>query len=60
MQRTTLLWTLVAFFGASLSFHAVQRATRHSPVLVTIGLEVVVMAVLIAGIVVLVRHGKED
>ena len=56
MTRTTLLWTLVAFFGASIAFRAVIRATEDSPVAVTIALELVLLAALVGLIVVLVRR----
>lgn len=56
MQRTTLLWTLVAFFGASILFRAVINATEDSPVLVTIALELVVLGALVGLIVLLVRR----
>jgi hypothetical protein len=52
----TLLWTLVAFFGASIAFRAVQNATEDSPLGVTIALELVVLAAIIGLIVVLVRR----
>jgi hypothetical protein len=52
----TLLWTLVAFFGASIAFRAVQSATEDQPVAVTIAVEVVVLAAIIAFIVVIVRR----
>ena len=56
MGGRTLLWTLVAFFGASIAFRAVQEWTEDEPVGVTIAIEVVVLAAIIGFIVVLVRR----
>jgi hypothetical protein len=56
MGRSTILWTLVAFFGASVGFRGVQEATAGSPVLVTIALEIVLFAVIVIAIVAIVRH----
>ena len=56
MERSTILWTLVAFFGASVGFRGVQEATAGSPVLVTIALEVVLFAVIVIAIVAIVRR----
>ena len=50
------MWTLVAFFGASIAFRAVQDATADEPVAVTIAIEVVVLAAIVALIVWLVRR----
>ena len=58
MDRTTFLWSLVVFFGASLAFRAVQQSTEHSSKLLTIGLELVVLLVLVGGISVYVRRKK--
>jgi hypothetical protein len=56
VQGRTLLWTLVAFFGASIAFRAVQNATEDSPLAVTIALEVLVLAAIVGLIVFLVRR----
>ncbi|MEA2303930.1 MAG: hypothetical protein QOH43_1210 [Solirubrobacteraceae bacterium] len=56
MERSTILWTLVAFFGASVGFRGIQEATAGSPVLVTIALEVVLFAVIVIAIVAIVRR----
>jgi hypothetical protein len=56
VDRRTLLWTLVAFFGASIAFAAVQRATADQPAGVTLAIELVVLGAIIAFIVVLVRR----
>ena len=60
MQRQTLLWTLVLFFGASLVFGAIKNATKDESVLVTLGLEVLALAAIIGAIFVLSRRRKSD
>jgi len=55
MDRNTVLWSLVAFFGATVAFQGVQRLTDGESVLLTIGLEVVVLAVIVSAIVLVVR-----
>jgi hypothetical protein len=56
MDRRTVLWALVAFFGASIAFSAVNRATEGEPALLRLGLQLAVLAAIIALIVVLVRR----
>lgn len=58
MQRTTLLWTLVVFFGASIAFRAVRNATDDESVWVTLGLEALVALVLVGVIVAIVRRQR--
>ena len=58
MERSTLLWTLVAFFGAAIAFNGVQQLTEDESTLVTIGLELVVLALIIAFIVFVVRRSE--
>ena len=36
MDRNTLLWTLVVFFGASIVFRAIREATDDQPVAVSL------------------------
>jgi hypothetical protein len=55
VDRNTLLWTLVLFFGASLLFGALRRATEDSSTGVTVAVQVGALALVIAGIVVVVR-----
>ena len=56
MDRRTLLWTLTAFFGATVAFNLVQNLTDDQPAAVTLAIEVVVLAVIIAGIVFVIRR----
>ena len=56
MSRQTLLWSLVLFFGASIVFGAIKNATKDESTLVTLGLEAVALAVIVAGIVLVTRR----
>ena len=60
MQRSTLLWTLVLFFGASLAFRTVQDVTAGEPLVVTILAQVALLVLIVAAIVVLVRRNERD
>jgi hypothetical protein len=55
VDRRMILWTLVAFFGASIAFNAVIDATADEPLWVTVLLEVAVLAAIVGFIVVLLR-----
>lgn len=55
VDRNTLLWTLVLFFGASLLFGTLRRATEDSSTGVTVAVQVGALALLIAAIVLVVR-----
>ena len=59
MERTTLLWALVLFFGGSLLFGTLGRATEDSPTGVAIAVQVGALALLIGGIVVVVRRLRD-
>ena len=56
MDRNSLLWTLVLFFGASILFSALRRATEDSPTGVAVAVQVAALALLIGGIVLVVRR----
>jgi lipopolysaccharide export LptBFGC system permease protein LptF len=58
MDRNTVLWAFVVFFGATVAFQAVQRATEDESVVVTLALEVVVLALIVGGVVLLVRRQR--
>ena len=58
MDRDTLLWALVLFFGASIAFSAIQRATEDESVLVTLGFEALALVVIVGGIVLVVRRRR--
>jgi hypothetical protein len=56
MDRDTILWALVLFFGASLLFAAIREATEGESVAVRLGFQVLALAVLIAAIVAFVQR----
>ena len=56
MNRNTVLWTLTLFFGASLLFSTLRRATEDSSTGVTLAVQVAALAVLIGAIVLVARH----
>lgn len=58
MERSTVLWTLVAFFGAWIAFDGVRQLTEDQSTLVTILLELVVLAAIVAFIVFVVRRNE--
>jgi uncharacterized membrane protein YhaH (DUF805 family) len=58
MDRTTLAWTLVAFFGASIAFAALNRLTEDSSTAVSLGVQVGALAVLVVAVVLIVRRLK--
>ncbi len=55
MDRQTILWSLVAFFGASIVFRAIQDGTDLGTA-ATIGLELVALALIIGVVVLIVRR----
>jgi hypothetical protein len=56
VERTTLLWTMVAFFGASVMFGAIHDATKGESAGLSLGLQVLAGLVLVGAIVVYMRH----
>lgn len=57
MDRNTVLWVLVLFFGASVVFGGLRRLTEDESAGVTIGVQVAALA-LIVGAVVLVARSR--
>lgn len=55
MDRNTLLWTLVAFFGATVVFGAIRNATEDEGAGVQIGLQAVAGLIIVGGLVAFVR-----
>ena len=47
MQRSTVLWTLVVFFGASIIFRAIRNATEDEPPAVTLVLALAALGVMV-------------
>jgi hypothetical protein len=56
MDRTTVLWTIVAFFGASIAFAMLNRATEDSSRAVALGAQVALLAVIVGAIVLVIRR----
>ena len=56
MDGRTLLWTLVAFFGASIVFNAIVDETEGEPILLRLGLGLLALAAIVGLIVFLVRR----
>ena len=56
MDRNSVLWTLVVFFGATIVFRAIRTATEDEPVGLTLLLAVAALAVMIGAIVLIVRR----
>ena len=54
-----VLWTLVLFFGATVLFGALRRATEDSSTGVTIAVQVAALALLIGAIVLVVRRLRD-
>ena len=58
MNRDTVLWTLVLFFGASIMFAAIREATRDQGTGVSLAVQFVAGLVLVGAIVVLLRRRR--
>jgi hypothetical protein len=58
VERNTLLWTLVVFFGASVLFGAIANATEDEPTGLRVGLEAVAAVALIGVLVLIVRSTR--
>jgi Co/Zn/Cd efflux system component len=60
MNRNTLLWTLVVFFGASIVFRAIRRATEDESASVSIVLGLAALGLMIAAITFFVKRRDRD
>jgi hypothetical protein len=56
VERNSLLWTLVVFFGASIMFAAIRNATNDESAGVQLAAQLAAGAVVVAAIVVVVRR----
>ena len=56
MDRNALLWVLVLFFGGSVLFGMLRRATEDSPTGVTVAVQLGALAVVV--VVVVVAAGR--
>ena len=54
MDRNSILWALVVFFGGTVVFGLIRNATEDQPVGVSLGLQAVAALVLIGAIVLIV------
>ena len=58
MDRNTILWTLVVFFGGTVLFGGIRNLTEDQPAGVTLGLQALAGLVLVGVIVVIVRRSR--
>jgi hypothetical protein len=58
VNRDSVLWTIVVFFGASILFAAIRNATQDESTGVSLAIQLVAGLVLVAAIVVFVRRRK--
>ena len=56
VDRDTVLWTIVVFFGASILFAAIRNATEGEGVGVSLVLQLTAGVLLVAAIVVFMRR----
>jgi hypothetical protein len=60
VDKNTLLWTLVVFFGASIVFRFIRRATEDEPAGVTVVLGLAALGLMIAAITLFVKWRGRD
>jgi hypothetical protein len=58
VNRDTVLWTLVLFFGASVMFGAIRSATEDEGTGVSLGLQLFAGLLLIGAVILFVRRRK--
>jgi hypothetical protein len=56
MERSTVAWALVAFFGGSIVFAALNRLTEDSSRAVAVGVQLAALTVIVGAIVLIVRR----
>lgn len=56
VERNSILWVLVLFFGSSLAFAGVRRLTNGQGAGVTLAAQAAVLALIVGGIVLYVRR----
>ena len=56
MDRSTALWAIVLFFGATLVFAGVHRLTEDESAAVTLGAQVAALVVVVGLVVFVVRR----
>jgi MYXO-CTERM domain-containing protein len=58
VDRSTILWAVVVFFGATVLFGAIANATEDEPAGVRVGLQSVAGLALIGVLVLIVRRTR--
>jgi len=58
VDRTTLLWTLVVFFGATVVFGLIRRATEGESLALVLGLQAIALVAIVAALVLWVRRRR--
>jgi len=58
MERSTLMWTLVVFFGASLMFAAIREVAQEEGVGVTLAAQLAAGGLLVVAIFLLMRRRR--
>jgi hypothetical protein len=58
VSRTTVLWCITVFFGASVTFQLIKIATENSPQGVSLAVQAVALALMILAVVLIVRRRK--
>ena len=58
VNRNTVLWTLVLFFGASIMFGAIRKATEDEGTGVSLGLQLAAGLLLIGAVILFVRRRR--
>jgi hypothetical protein len=58
VDRNTVLWTIVVFFGATVLFGLIASATEGESAALRIGLQALVGLLLIGALVVFVRRSR--
>jgi hypothetical protein len=58
VDRNTVLWTIVVFFGATVLFGAIGNATEDESAGLRIGLQAVAGLIVVGALVVFVRRSR--
>ena len=58
MTRDQVVWTLIAFFGASVAFRGIIDATEGESFWLTFGLQVVAFVLIVGVITLIVRRRR--
>ena len=56
LNQSTVLWVLVVFFGGSVLFGGLRRLTEGESTVVVVGVQLGALAIVIAGVVLVVRR----